>query len=286
MGLIYPSGPSWAHCSHNLTGTISTAGVVFGTQVASGVSNADGSAVSVLSALAHDVEYLQIVLGTVTASSGIDNNALMDILIDPAGGTSWSVLIPSLGVGGLTAPVFGAAPVPPSGFYDFPIWIPAGASIGAQARCAAASLQTLSVMMRASGGNANPASWWCGQRVSAIGTDAANSRGTAHTSGASGSFSSWANFGSTLGAACGAVQWSVMGEANAAWATRTYEFEFGVGSVRIGPPVNRSLTSGESGFWFPTGPIFKQLPAGTQFQCRAKSSGTALSPTVAAYAVH
>ena len=102
MGLIYPSGPSWAHYSHNMSSALAAGGTTFGTQVASGVSNADGSAVTILPALGHDAEYLRIVLAS-TLTVAVDNSALMDILIDPAGGTSWSVLIPSLAVAGLCA---------------------------------------------------------------------------------------------------------------------------------------------------------------------------------------
>lgn len=287
MGLILPGGPSWAHYSHNLTNTIT--GTTFGTQVASGTSSADGSAVTLLSALSHDVEYLKLTLGT-SATSATENNALMDILIDPAGGTSWSVLIPSLAVAGLYQIALAtSAPSGPSGGYDFPIWIPAGASIGAQARNAGGTLQTFSVLAMAQGGNANPASWWCGQRVSAIGIDAANSRGTSHAPGATANvFSSWADFGSPLGEACGALQWAVMGElTGSAWTSRQYEFEFGVGGVRFGAPFMRAITGSENGFWIPTGPIFKRLPAGAQLQCRGKASAnSSVATSVAAWAVH
>jgi hypothetical protein len=287
MGLIQPSGPSWAYYSHNMSQAFTSA--TFGTQVASGVSSADGSDIAVLSALSHDAEYLRLAFSA-NPTAGVDNNALMDILIDPAGGTSWSVLIPSLAVGGLS-PHGGSAVSPqsgPSGWYDFPLWIPAGATLGARARNAGGTNQTFSVAMFAYGGNRNPTSWWCGQRVSAIGTDPANSRGSSHTPGASGSFSSWANFGSTLGEACGAVQWAVMGEHVSNWAlSRCYEFEFGVGSVRYGGPFLRALSASEFGTWWPQGPLFHQFPAGTQFMCRGRSSGTVTNPlSVAAYAVH
>ena len=289
MGLIYPSGPSWAYYSHNMSSALAAGGTTFGTQVASGVSNADGSAVTILPALGHDAEYLRIMLAS-TLTVAVDNSALMDILIDPAGGTSWSVLIPSLAVAGLCALSVTSSPyAPPSGGYDFPIWIPAGASIGAQARNAGGTLQTFSVGMYAHGGNANPASWWCGQRVSAIGVDASTSRGSSHTPGVSGSFSSWANFGSPLGEACGAVQWAVLSEhsSNTVWTSRGYQFEFGAGGVRYGGAIDRGITTGEAGWWIPTGPMFHRFPAGTQFQCRGKSSSvTAPAISVAAYAVH
>jgi hypothetical protein len=290
MGLILPGGPDWAYYSHNLTATIATGATTFGTQVASGTGSADGSAVTVLSALAHDCEYLRLTLGSATATA-IDNNALMDILIDPAGGTSWSVLIPSLAVGGLAPITLNASGCRgASGGYDFPLWIPAGASIGARARNAGGTLQTVSVYALARGGNANPASWWCGQRVSALGIDAGNSRGTSHTCHATANtFSSWADLGSPLGAACGALQWAVMGTHtfSSSWAAAQFEFEFGVGGSRLGSPLQRAITASENGWWFPTGPIFKRLPAGAQLQCRGKASiNSTAALSVAAYTVH
>lgn len=289
MGLILPGGPSWAYYSHNLTGTIS--GSTFGTQVVSGTGSADGTAVTVLSALSHDVEYLKLVLGT-TKSSGVDNNALMDILIDPAGGTSWSVLIPSLIVAGLfNITVGSSSPAGPTGGYDFPIWIPAGASIGARCRNAGTSAQTISLAMFAQGGNRNPASWWCGQRVSAIGIDAANSRGSSIScGGTTNTYGSWADFGSPLGEACGAVQWAIGGDytfGGSTWTSRQYEFEFGVGGVRYGAPFVRANMSSVCGWWIPTGPAFHRFPAGTQFQARGKSGASgAVALSGAAYCVH
>ena len=71
------------------------------------------------------------------------------------------------------------------------------------------------------------------------------------------------------------------------WTARGHQFEFGVGGVRYGGPVDRTLGTGENGMWIPTGPIFHRFPAGTQFQCRGKTAaGTAAAMSVAAYAVH
>ncbi|NJM33986.1 MAG: hypothetical protein HC850_03930 [Rhodomicrobium sp.] len=145
---------------------------------------------------------------------------------------------------------------------------------------------TLKIVAYAKGGNANPASWWCGQRVSAIGINAASSTGTPHTGGNSGAFSSWTNFGSTLDADCGALQWGVNGEGDAVYAAQNYQFEFGAGSQRIGAPMFRCLTAGENGWCVPTGPIFRKLRAGTQLQVRAACNGTAQAVGIAAYAVH
>jgi hypothetical protein len=365
MGLILPGGPSWAYCTNNLLRSVFTNTATFGTQVAAGASNADGTAVTLLPALSHDAEYLRLGMGT-TKTSDVNNNCLADILIDPAGGTSWSILIPSLACTPLAnLQLASTAPIGPSGYYDFPIWIPAGASIGMQARTAAAATpQTLAVFAQAQGGNANPATWWCGQRVSAIGVDAANSRGTSHTPAAgltvtgaanngsglirltvtsntvlqtgdvrtvagvlgtteangtwtitkitattydlqgstftnayssggqiSSDFSAWANLGSPLGEACGALQFAAMGEHTfgASWGNgHQEEWQFGAASVQIGPSIFRAVTSSENGWWLTTGPIFKRLAAGTQLMARGRQIAltTAIAKSICAYAVH
>ena len=286
MGLIKPNGPDWAYCSHNLASTPSetTPGLA---NVTAGLSNADGSAVTIMSALAHDVEYLRLLIAC-SLTSGAVNDILMDLLIDPAGGTSWSVLIPSIMCCKGDLAVGGGSPGSFSG-YDFPVWIPAGASLGAQARCAETTLTApvIKPVLFAYGGNANPASWWCGQRVTAIGINASASTGQAHTPGSSGSFSTWTNLGSTLDTACGALQWGVNGEGDGTFSTGRNQWEFGVASNRIGAPVLQFTTTSEAATWTPTGPIFKRLVAGTQLQVRATSAASPAQPIgVAAYAVH
>lgn len=285
MGLIQPSGPSWAYCTHNLPSNLNA--TALGATCTTGTNDADGAAVALFSsALAHDVEYLRIMING-ELPVGENNDILLSVLIDPAGGTSWQSFIPHLISGAVNdIKVSGSDPAGVPCNYDFPIWIPAGASLGIQARSAASASATLYVSAFAFGGDANPASWWCGQRVSAIGINASSSTGTAHTTGGSGSFSSWTNFGSPLAADCGALQWGVNGQASSFYSADSFQFEFGAGSQRIGPPLFRLLTSSEAGWWLSTGPIFKKLPGGTQLQLRGAASSSARTLGVAAYAVH
>jgi hypothetical protein len=282
MGLILPGGPDWGQCSHNIAGTPSLTGI--GTQCTAGATNADGSAVTLLSALTHDCEYLRIGVSGETITATQNNTTLLSILYDPAGGTSWQTLIPSL----LVATIAPSASAPYALYYDFPIWVPAGASIGAQARSAAATTPpVMRVQAQAFGSNRNPASWWCGQRVEAIGIDAANSRGTSHTAGNTGAFSSWANLGSPLSIGCGALQWGLGGTFNSAtWLLLFYEFHFGVSSTMIGAPIMHSINTTEQSWRTSPGPIFRALPAGAQLMVRGTSSGTAAAQNVAAYAVY
>lgn len=284
MGLIHPSPPSWAHCSHNLPPTPS--GTIFGTQITAGASNAKGSVAALLgAALTHDVELIYIGLHSFRVS-GSDGNALLDIMIDKAGGTSWEVLIPNLLAGWTNAGNLNNG-VPPGRNYYFPLWIPAGASLGARAQTSLGATLDGRVLIYALGGNKNPASWWAGQSVEAIGVNAGTSRGQDHTAGNSGSLSSWANLGSALTRDCGAVQWAAQGEGDTtADPTVTHQFNFGVGSVRIGPPLVTGMAFTESASCMPTLPIFHALPAGTQLQVQGTCSGTAQAIDVAAYCVN
>jgi hypothetical protein len=289
MALVLPNGPSFGRWSDNIASP-SSDGIDYGTGVTPGTSSVDGSAVEILPALAHDCEYLVLAISGF-AISGNDSSALLDILVDPAGGTSWATLISDLLAGYTSFMEIDAA----SGnfgiplMYHFPIWIPAGTSIGAQARFAAGSTPAAAprVVVFAAGGNKHPASWWCGQKVETVGNfNAASSRGQTHTAGASGSFSSWASLGSATASRAGAAQFAVQGPGSGAVVGKVYRFEFGAGSNRIGPPVYRGMGGQEVGTHFFPGPVFCDIPAGTQMQVRGACGVTSPQTLdVAAYLV-
>jgi hypothetical protein len=280
MALIIPNGPAFAHWTTNFgASTISAnAGTGWGTAITAGASNADGTAVMLLSALPHDCEYLWLSVHGMAALSTVPA-ALMDILVDPAGGTSWTSLIDDLIVGGAPAPNYtsGTGYTGPWMCFQFPLWIKAGTSIGARIRCTLASSPfTGAVHAMAAGGNKNPASWWCGQKVETIGTfDAANSLGQLHTPGASGSFSSWTDLGSPSTGRAGAVQWGAgAGNTNDIGSTRGYRYEFGAASTMIGPPVIKWANNTEAMTHMLNTLIFCDIPSGTQLQVRGCCSGT------------
>lgn len=274
--------PSWGHCSHNITGS-PTANA--GTTITAGANNADGSSAALLTNVSHDVEFLVIGFHSYNVSTG-NGSTLVDILIDPAGGTTWSTdpVINDL-LAGQTLGTGNALPI--TQWYFFPLWIKSGCSIGARARTAHTATIAGKVIAFAYGGNANPASWWCGQSVESIGINAAASQGTNHTPGNTGAFSAWANLGSTLSKPCGALQFGVQGtNTDTTQANNAYHFEFGVASTRLAvPPILRCTNTSEAGWAAPTGPIFCALPDATQLQVRGTCGGTAEALDVAAYAV-
>jgi hypothetical protein len=252
--------------------------------VTAGANDSDGSVVSVLAALSHDVEYLVIGASAFTVGGG-DSSVLLDIVIDPAGGTNWIEFINDLLVGWSSAY---SQLIPVARWFNFPIFIPAGASVGVRARAAHSSTVTGEVIIHAYGGNANPASWWCGQGVESIGINAAASSGTSISSGASGSFGSWADLGSPLSRDCGALQFMAQGQPGVTASVNVaFIYELGVGDTRIGSPIQGTNNTAESGLATLSGLIFKNIGSGTQLRARgANSSAGAIDFDCAAYAVY
>lgn len=289
MALILPGGPDWAYYSDNLTigDSILDAGVA----VTAAANNSKGSTTTVMSALAHDVEYLRVgVFGT--GASNVNSSTLLDIMIDRAGGTSWETdpLIPNLVAGHLTAGYLEYTQYPASVtcWYNFPIWIPAGASLGVRGQTAHTSdITTGRVIIQAAGGNRNPASWWCGQRVTAIGIDTDHSIGDLIPPDTAPSWGSWSNIGSALTSDAYAVQLMMQGESDSSLSNSTIYVQMGVSSTQIGPNLVRGTNTYETGVVLMPGPIFCALPAGTQLQARAtRDAGNADDVDVAIYAVH
>jgi hypothetical protein len=97
--LILPGGPAFQYCKDNIEGGSSLSP---GSAATPGTANVAGTAVTIatVSPLAKDacLVYMQIGFSRTTTST-IDRSQSMDLLIDPAGGTSWSSLIDGILVG-------------------------------------------------------------------------------------------------------------------------------------------------------------------------------------------
>jgi hypothetical protein len=276
---------SFAHTVSNLTGKPPTGGGI-GTGFTPGLSNADGSSVSVLSALAFDVHYLVVGLnGLNLAATATD--ALLDVLVDPAGGSSWSSLIDDLVCGYLPS---NNREQHMGTMYSFPLYIPAGSSLGVRCRTASASSVTAGdpkVIMWAYGNPSRPSMWWCGSKVESLGISAATSKGTTVTPGNSGTYGSWATIGTSSGR-YGAVQYGINGAGSAQTAVGYY-WQIGTNSTQLpGSPTMFSTndttdmvsTAGNQG------PIFCDIPESTVMQMRATCSGTAQAHNAAIYGVY
>ena len=288
MSLAIPhGGPGFTFEADVFSGAAPPAavgGVAFTTAAS---ANVDGTAVTVLSALARDACYLVLSFAQ-TSGIGVPPQVMADILIDPAGGTSWSSLIDDLLVGS-------AGNLNSSGgtganlYFHFPLWIPAGASIGVQARRAHTTALTGQIQAWVYGEPKRPDQWWCGQKVESLGINAASSSGTGHVPAAVGAFSTWATIGTST-KRYGALQFSVGGTDSNSLNGVTY-WQMGVGGEQIPgtPTVLTATTTAET--MSRSGchqPIWCDLPSGTAIQTRAQGSSASPgeSHDVAFYGVY
>lgn len=175
----------------NLGSTFTEAGM--GTSITANASanTKNSTKTTILSALAENVYWVAI-LFTAGATSGASARYLVDIHVDPAGGTAWETAprIANLAVNSATLTQGGV-------IYQFPLYIPAGASVGAACQAETGS-RTLRVSMIAYGKPSRPELLKVGSRVVTYGATTASTTGTAVTPGASGTMGSYsASLGTT-----------------------------------------------------------------------------------------
>jgi len=160
----------------NFGATITDAG--FATSVNAHATNANqkGTAVSLIAG----ASVLQDIFGVAIVFTGGNTAAsirrfLADLLVDPAGGTAWSTLIPNLFVNNPSLLCGGYR-------YYFPIYIKAGSSIGCQQQCSTANIP-FRCGVRLFGKPSRPELVKVGSQVEAFGVTAASTSGTALTPG-------------------------------------------------------------------------------------------------------
>lgn len=192
MGLWVPTN-SFSFSTDNAGTTYANAGL--GTQITAGGTNhtKNASITSLLAGSAITEDCYWISIGFVAgATSTASARFLVDFFFDPAGGTNWegSPRIPNLAV---NTPDLVQGGV----WYEFPLYIKNGTSIGARCQAETAS-RTVRVIVAVSGRPSRPDLVECGSKVIDYGTTTASTSGTAVTPGASGSMGSYsASLGTT-----------------------------------------------------------------------------------------
>lgn len=239
-----------------------------GTQVVAAASNSIGTAVTMLTSLSHDVHYLMLQFGTAASPSGTNPCALIDLLTDPAGGTSWSVMIACLQAGPGWNPF---APIAYPQSYAFPLWIPAGSSVGLRARTTHTAARNYRCVIHAFGEPSNPAMWWCGTAVEPLGVTTVSSRGTTVTpaTGASGTLGAWTSIGMST-YRYGAVQPGWGGVNGTAYKQQEMRLQIGYGSNQLAGSSQWELgtQTAECGRFERAYPIWCDVPSGTTWQAR------------------
>ena len=203
MGLLVPGASGFGSFADNYGSTFTEAGL--GTSLTAGGSahtkNATPTQLIAGSSITTDIYGLSIRFqnGFLAANA---RRFLTDIYVDPAGGTSWEAAprIANLVTNCCSMTQGGTE-------YFFPLYIPAGYSIGATCQSETASA-TIRIAVRAFMGPDTPWAHFCGTRVKTFGATTASTSGTAFTPGASGAKGSYS---SSLGTTTDELWWWQLG---------------------------------------------------------------------------
>lgn len=281
MGIIVPPF-YFAHCTDNFPASISDVSV--GTSVTAGASNAEGTTASLIAAISHDVHFLVLAFSAITVTA-VDTQVIADVMVDPAGGTSWSEFISNLVIGFLPNESNGFGQC--SCYYQFPVFIKAGSSIGLRAQTSDGSTNAFTATVWAFGDPSRPEQWWCGTGVETLGIDSANSKGVDITPGNSGAFGSWTTIG-TSGAPYGAFQFGV-NSLTSVTTNNGYNLQVGYDSTVLPGTTYFQFVVWDSEVlkrdWNRTA-FWCDIPAGKTIQARGTCSGTAQVCDVAFYGVY
>lgn len=129
-------------------------------------ANTKGANTAMLSAIAQDCYGISIMFSGQSATTS-SRRCLVDLLVDPAGGTSWSVAIANLAAVGPTFGTSGAWGV----HYYFPLYLKSGTAIGTAHQNAVAGTLPLRVAMRVYGKPKRPHLVKCISKVQTLNAD-------------------------------------------------------------------------------------------------------------------
>lgn len=163
-----------------------------GTSVVPGASNVEGSwtQVAANTDIARDVHWFAVLVAGGALSANVKDH-LVDIGVDPAGGTSYTAVISNIVCGGTATYSTGG----PQRFL-FPLYIKAGSSVAVRAQGSNATAGTLTISLKFWGDPANPENIPVGQYSETIGT-ITNSGGVSFTPG-NAADGAWVSLGTTV----------------------------------------------------------------------------------------
>lgn len=213
------------------------------------------------------------------ATSGAARDIIADLGIDTAGGSSYTVLIPNL-----LASCAGPHTTGGIGYW-FPVFIPAGSSIGVAASVNNATVGTLRAWATLYGKPRNPEATPVGYAVEAVGVVTGSSRGTTVTAGTT-SEGSWTSLGTTTRNAFYAALGVGFNDTAMGANVTGVDLAWGDASNKLLVVENQlvTTTTGEaSGYTADEG--WAMIPSGTTLYGRAQCSGTADTMSLAAYLV-
>lgn len=237
-----------------------------GTAVTPG-NNSKGSWVQCLSAIAQDACLVHVNINNANTSATA-RDIILDIGIDEAGGSSYSVKIPDL-IGSCASTNNGGGGIN----YLFPLFIKSGSTIAARASQNGVTTG-LRTWLKLWGQPKNPASFRVGSRVEAIGVVSASSRGTLVTPGTT-SVGAWTSIGSLTN---NAWWWQYgFGVNDSTMTSQCYRNDIAVGSSGEVPLITdhlwftNSVETSSSGLYVP---CERDVPAGAAIYGRSWCEGT------------
>lgn len=235
-----------------------------------GSANVKGSWVQIASSanIAYDAYSLSLMPSNGFVSAGI-RDILVDIGIDLAGGTSYTVALADLICGNAQ---YGQRAGKP---FTFPLFIPSGASVGARMQCSTAS-ETMSILARFLGQPTRPELVRAGRYSETIGT-ITNSRGVSLTPGSSDAEGAWTSLGTTSRS----LWWWQIGTqiSNSAKSALTYSYDLGWGDGTnitqiITNYQTRALADESEQSFYLSAQGDGDVPAGATIYIRASCSGS------------
>ncbi len=257
----------------------------YGTLItASGSANTKGSYATCLSALAFDAYGIFIRCSDIFWDAATATDTLVDVGVDPTGGTSFSVVIPDLYFSGTSALIHG-----PGMSYYFPLYIKAGSSIGLRMASPKTS-NTASAQVRVYGKPRDPKSVKAGSYVTSFGVTSASSTGTAVTAGTT-SEGAWTQLGANTTKDYWWFQFGAGFSTAGQTADDIYGFDLGVGdgtnkSIAIQDQITSIGSTGATASAGSEGQGAYFSKNGNGIYVRAQASGTPdASLKVAAYAL-
>ena len=145
--------------------------------------------------------YMIDIIFNTNYTAGQIKDTLANIGIDPAGGTSYTTLIPNLLCGSNYYYGMESNGRLTGTQYSFPVFIPSGSSIACQASVNNATVGTVRCSIKIYGMPSNPQALKFGTAVESIGITSASSRGTAVTPGTT-SDGTWTSLGTLTSRCC------------------------------------------------------------------------------------
>lgn len=240
-----------------------------GTQCTPG-NNSKGSWAQAFSAIANEACGILIQINANSTSSNA-RDTLVDIGVDDAGGTSYTVKIPDL---------IGCMAITPNKggiYYYFPLRIKSGATVGVRASVNNATVSTCNVMITLFGLPKNPEAHRIITEVVAFGVTSGSSCGTTITPGTTND-GSWTSIGTTS-----AAYWywqAGFGFNSSSTSDRLYFVEFAIGDgsnydiIIADQPWGCDTTNRMNNALAPADGCERDAPSGVGLYMRAQCSGS------------